>query len=651
MTSARYILISILTVLLVVAAVLNASQWSIYVILEQFSVDDSYYYHEIARRLWTEGHLSFDGLTTTNGFHLLWVLIQAPVFALPLDAEGWVLAIKYLEMGLYFFAFVMFAMSVERIEIAYFSVPALAFFLMHPAALEGMELGTTIFAVMLSFAILTRCLQSSSWYWFALFGLSLTLCFLARFEYLGFGVAVLTLLFFDRLFLDQKAFDVRGLSAAAAAFLLGVLAYGIFYTLVFDTLLPISGATKSKIFAGPQLQNLVANLSALLDQPRYLIGICFAVLTASYLIGVRIWALIAPKVQLRVAPLDYVMFGLSALAIVRPLYYSATLEPSYVMGNWYYADFYLLGSLALPYFFLKYATARQDNAASSFNISYLVSGFAVLVTPVFIWASHANQRDDVNNTTADWENASYHIAKYLNRNFAALDQYPLILSRDAGVLGYFYEGAVMNIDGLVNSKAYLEARLDGSGETYLMSFDPSYYANAQTLGSDTRIDQHFKNSVSRGRLSQADAEVTFDVLTKDLFTFSEGPLQNAYFLARINPDQDGGFSNPTPIGGVSTGGAALEGKPNLSRFHRNLTLQMDRCPNLDQLHIEYVFQQDFGRVSKAKGHHVPTEMQRENCTFDWIAPLHKASRVDVKISLIKDGAAAESFEFRLNLAD
>jgi hypothetical protein len=44
--------------------------------------DDGYYYFQIARNLARGAGFTFDGIHATNGFHPLWLLLQAPLFRL-----------------------------------------------------------------------------------------------------------------------------------------------------------------------------------------------------------------------------------------------------------------------------------------------------------------------------------------------------------------------------------------------------------------------------------------------------------------------------------------------------------------------------------------------------------------------------------------
>jgi len=51
-------------------------------LLNWFQTDDAFYYFVTARNIAEGKGITFDGISTTNGFHPLWMLICIPVFSL-----------------------------------------------------------------------------------------------------------------------------------------------------------------------------------------------------------------------------------------------------------------------------------------------------------------------------------------------------------------------------------------------------------------------------------------------------------------------------------------------------------------------------------------------------------------------------------------
>ncbi|MEM9212517.1 MAG: hypothetical protein AAGA63_13625, partial [Pseudomonadota bacterium] len=119
----RTLFVFLLSIFFAAFVVWFLDQTSIYMLLTFYAFDDAFYYVEIARRLWEDGAFSFDGLTETNGFHPLWLFLQAPIFAIETDKITHLYIIKTLEVSLYYVAAVLFATARQRDVTAAFCLP------------------------------------------------------------------------------------------------------------------------------------------------------------------------------------------------------------------------------------------------------------------------------------------------------------------------------------------------------------------------------------------------------------------------------------------------------------------------------------------------------------------------------------------------
>lgn len=63
--------------------------------------DDSYYYAEIARNLAHGGGSTFDGINLTNGYHPLWLGLSIPVFLVGLDGVAAIRALLVLQLAMW----------------------------------------------------------------------------------------------------------------------------------------------------------------------------------------------------------------------------------------------------------------------------------------------------------------------------------------------------------------------------------------------------------------------------------------------------------------------------------------------------------------------------------------------------------------------
>jgi hypothetical protein len=72
---------------------------------------------------------------------------------------------------------------------------------------------------------------------------------------------------------------------------------------------------------------------------------------------------------------------------------------------------------------------------------------------------------------------------------ANLPEDAVLGSWDAGVVGYFTDQPVMNLDGVVNSFEYVEAGEDGTRDAFLRDRDLAYFVNHGALvdGEDPAI--------------------------------------------------------------------------------------------------------------------------------------------------------------------
>lgn len=101
MTSQRRVASRALALLLLVALVLRLRvAWAdLYTLILDVTSDDAYYYFQIARNLAAGNGVSFDGETPTNGFHPLWLAALMPLYAVggdPIALLHWSLSLSAL---------------------------------------------------------------------------------------------------------------------------------------------------------------------------------------------------------------------------------------------------------------------------------------------------------------------------------------------------------------------------------------------------------------------------------------------------------------------------------------------------------------------------------------------------------------------------
>lgn len=206
-------------------------------------MDDAFYYLKTAYNFWVYGVSTFDGVTHTNGYHPLWMLVCI-VCALPFRLAGaydyFPFGMSIFNLGLYAAAanvlFAVIRLSGLRPAIAA-TVAAVVFGLMpYPYVLNLLESTLLVFCMLLVVYYLQRCLAGTTGFRplaFALFSLSVLL---ARLD-----AAIWLLLLYPALLLQ---FSFRRIVIAGLLLCLMAAPYFAYNHFVFGGVTPVSGAVK-----------------------------------------------------------------------------------------------------------------------------------------------------------------------------------------------------------------------------------------------------------------------------------------------------------------------------------------------------------------------------------------------------------------------
>ena len=74
--------IALVFILFYVGAILFFALGNEYTVLNWFDNDDAFYYFKVAQNIGEGAGSSFDGISLTNGYHPLWMVICIPIFTL-----------------------------------------------------------------------------------------------------------------------------------------------------------------------------------------------------------------------------------------------------------------------------------------------------------------------------------------------------------------------------------------------------------------------------------------------------------------------------------------------------------------------------------------------------------------------------------------
>lgn len=471
--------------------------------------DDAYYYFTIARHAAAGHGFTFDGIHPTNGFQPLWLFLLIPVYRI-FGSVSALYAVALLQSLLVCATSVLLFFTVrKRMGTEPAIVAALALFLQPEAAhvwTGGME--SSLLLLLLA-AIWTATLsmedEEPTTAKCAFIGTLCALAFLARVE--AILVFPLVLWWHRRRFLgNRKAMFVVSIPVAvtcASYFLWNVLAFGVW--------LPVSGMVKTAICSTHSLSERVPFL---LDFPwpgRWLVTRMFGV---PYL-------LLAP-------PRAYAVYAALcvAVAIVCWKFRRGCMEMVRRSG----AGFPMLAALAMGIADLGFVCWMEEwqRVAILLSVALLCGAICsmhrklarvALLLLLLLGVAHPI-REFMRQERAESQ-TRYRIeaAMWLRNN---TDPGTRVGSWNAGMLGYFSERPVVNLDGLVNDAAYFRNVVRGHRlKEYLDSQNIGLIAD-QVCGSNPRAG---------GYLSRSGSE------------FLESSLQvRAVFFNRERPDGCPGYA-------------------------------------------------------------------------------------------------------------
>jgi hypothetical protein len=391
--------------------------------------DDAWYYGEIGRHL-AEGHGStFDTINPTNGYHPLWQAIATLPHLVGFDGLGAMRALLALQLGLWVAAVVVVVRMVERPPATLAAVVVLVAanpFVLRTVA-SGLESGVV---VLVGALLLSRPLDRRA-------GVLLALAFLARTD-----AALLVAMAALWVWPDRGRLRPLLLPSAVTA-----AVYLVANQLAFGIPTQVSGDVKRL----PLTLGRAAAMGAVL-----LVAAALTRRTKRIEPSERF-----PQVTSFVARTGWY----AGFCVAMVGYYLILSEQVWL---WYFAPVLLYGFALL---LLGGADlldgARQESlrsyrAVQAILLLPLAGGLVLQVGP--FTDPHQRSIQEANRDAGRW--MSEH-----------LPDDAVVASWDAGVLGYFTDQPVVNLDGVVNSAEYHDAMRDGTRPALLAEQGVTHLAN------------------------------------------------------------------------------------------------------------------------------------------------------------------------------
>jgi hypothetical protein len=509
-----------------------------------FTFDDGFYYLGIARNVAAGEGSTWDTIELTNGYHPLWLALIVPFYLVGLDGLAAARVVVIFQLALYTGALVIVARSVARLidgwpkladppirrlasagVIAAFAVVAGNPFVVR-TFVNGLESGVV---VLISALILSRAVSGNG-RWVTddtdrrsrlVMAALLVLAFLARTDAIVLGGCL-------GLWCLVEARQVGKRSLGRLVELFGPVALTIVVFLVvnqaaFDTPVQVSGLVKrADLDLGRVIGMLVVAALALglgVIGYRRSHGGQRASRSARF-----------PRVATLLGRTSW--YGAFGLLLVG--YYSLLQVQQWL---WYYGPIILYLLMLLVVGLADFIEAAVIEAGPGRSPARALAPIlALILVPLGVLL--IMQIEDVSDPNLrSIQLANRDAGEWIDQNLPAD---AVLASWDAGVLGYFADRPVVNLDGVVNSVAFVDARDAGQLGPFLQARDVGFVAN-----HGTDVDGNDPDIVSFVR-STFDDEVAADtqlveswpfqfsgVIVSQGFEGRTGGRQQAVFLYRL----------------------------------------------------------------------------------------------------------------------
>ena len=498
-------------------------------LIRDVSVDDSFYYFQIAHNL-AEGKFStFDGgITRTNGYHPLWLFLITPFYWV-FDKEAALFGIKAFEIMLVAGGAALVAAAARLARLPWVLLFAALPMLYHiPFMIAGMEAAAAL--SMLGLFFLALCLYARHpvrWLW-PLAAVAFALPWV-RLEYIAISLATTgALCLIERSWQDHPPGAPLGARArsvlsvkAVVPFLTagaGPLVYFAYNELVFGGIVPVSGATKAVwsqvLWEQDGGYSLAQNFREVLQIPVFDYELLVALEICAYVL--LVWWLACRSRSRQDWLLLAFLVGVAGLAVGHLAKFAQTIltvHPYWGSDGWYFVPAYLLKTLIIPvrcyvaiHFIRRFLDPKSPQAANLLSMGIIVVGAAFLFTRAdFTGPFQFVDRLGESTHHVSRKDTSYMGVQVMDR---VLPKDSVVGSwDDSGVIGYFSRFPVVNLDGLGNSYDYLRAQREGTEATFYQRYGITWFANvwSQKEGTEVHILPAVRDYLVRQRLERSSA--------------------------------------------------------------------------------------------------------------------------------------------------
>ena len=526
-------------------------------LVRDVNIDDSFYYYQIAYHMAAGKFSTFDwGITRTNGYHPLWLLLITPFYWI-FDKAAALFAIKAFEIMLVAGGVSLVAAAARLARLPWILLfAALPVLYRRVGMLWGMEAAAGLFMLgLLFFTIVLFARDPSRWRWpVAAVAFSLPW---VRLEYAAISLASMAaLLLIERSWQDRRrpgaglraifTLEARVPFLAAGA---GLLVYFGYNGIVFGGIVPVSAMIK-QLWSQAQWKeeggyDLTRNALGYLqhhafDNELWVVLEVFAYVLLVWWFAHRSrsradWLLLAFLAG---------VFGLAFGHLAKFVQSVLTVHPEFGNYDWYFVPADLMNAVMIParcyvaiWLVRRFIGSRLQRASGILSLGIVASGAASLYATADFTAPFrfVDRKSEMPiSKLPEWNVANFMGTMVMNR---VLPEGSVVGSWDAGVIAYFSHHPVVNLDGLMNSYDYLHALEAGTLDEIVPRFGITHHANLTFVGD------HWDTLLFEGQWCCFDTDTNeflqFTLRSIDpLDLFLSGVNRSDWFWARMEPHFD-----------------------------------------------------------------------------------------------------------------
>jgi hypothetical protein len=487
-----------------------------YLMQHVFIADYAFYYFEIAKNIAGYGWSTFDRVHSTSGAQLLWSGILSVIAVFISDKVLFLRSVYFLSAVLNAIAGILFYRMGRALHSQ--QAGALAALIwcglvirQHPTNM-GTELPLHMVVILLIASVLFQLASSRNLpdrtikTKVIILGILLSINFWTRIDSMFYSVV---LLFSTGVFLHKSGKSPKVMVLPAVICIAAAASYWILCNYLSGTPIPISSLAKhyyaSRFFyaADPwfffrlHFQWVFENLGRVMFSmlaPYQLIGKYFGIIQGCLILLVvaLFVAFLTFSFRKRLEDarsfqvsrsllLFYVFAALHVTLVVMAVgKYSTTTLHYY---GWLYATLCITTAISFCYLLslIPFAGLRRLIAAAAILLFLYPNAW-------FIW-TQASQEEEIYTNTLRMQTA-----EWIRRN---LPQDARIGAWNAGVIGYFSDRTIINLDGMANDKSYLDFLRSGEPiANYLQKENIQYLCDTNTLDLSMRFGQKWNRSKS-----------------------------------------------------------------------------------------------------------------------------------------------------------